>query len=61
MYLDKKINLPKSVLLTIDDGWRSAIAEEILEKNEVNATIFLITSWFEGVIFTNNYKYIEYL
>ena len=60
MYLDKKINLPKSVLLTIDDGWRSAIAEEILEKNEANATIFLITSWFEDVFFINNYKYIEY-
>lgn len=60
MYLDKKINLPKSVLLTIDDGWRTIIAEEILEKNEVNATIFLITSWFEDIFFINNYKYIEY-
>ena len=60
MYLDKKINLPKSVLLTIDDGWRTSIAEEILEKNEVNATIFLITSWFEDIFFINNYKYIEY-
>ena len=31
MYLDKKINLPKSVLITIDDGWRTAIGEEIFE------------------------------
>ena len=60
MYLDKQINLPKSVLLTIDDGWRANIAEKLLEENELNATVFLITSWFEEISFINLYKYIEY-
>lgn len=60
MYLDGKINLPKSVLLTIDDGWRTAIGEELLEKYQLNGTIFLITSWFSEIDFLDKYQYIEY-
>ena len=60
MYLNKEINLPKSVLITIDDGWRTDIATQLLEKYQLNATIFLITSWFEKIEFLNNSKYVEY-
>ena len=44
LYMNKKINLPKSVLITIDDGWLRQKAVEVLDKNEMHATIFLITS-----------------
>ena len=60
MYLDKQINLPKSVLLTIDDGWRTLIAEKLLEEYKLNATIFLITSWFDKIDFLYQYDYVEY-
>lgn len=60
MYMNEEINLPKSVLITIDDGWRSELGVKILEENELNATIFLITSWFEEINFLNDSKYIEY-
>lgn len=60
MYLNKEINLPKSVLITIDDGWRSELAKELLEEYQINATVFLITSWFDEINFLNDQKYIEY-
>ena len=60
MYLNKEINLPKSVLITIDDGWRTEIATKLLEEYKLNATIFLITSWFNEINFLHDLKYIEY-
>lgn len=60
MYLNNQINLPRSVLITIDDGWRTSIAEELLEEYKLNGTIFLITSWFNEINFLNNHQYIEY-
>lgn len=60
MYLNKEINLPKSVLITIDDGWRTEIGKQLLEEYELNGTIFLITSWFKEINWLNNSKYIEY-
>ena len=60
MYLNKEINLPKSVLITIDDGWRTTIATQLLEKYQLNGTIFLITSWFKEINFLDNLKYVEY-
>lgn len=60
MYLNGQINLPKSVLITIDDGWRTNIATELLEEYKLNGTIFLITSWFNEVNFLNDLEYIEY-
>lgn len=60
MYLNGQINLPKSVLITIDDGWRTGIATELLEEYKLNGTIFLITSWFDEVNFLNDLEYIEY-
>lgn len=45
-WIDGKINLPKkTVMITIDDGWKSEIGVEILNEYEMNATLFLVTSW----------------
>ena len=46
MYMDGKIQLPKSVLITIDDGGMTKIAVDLLTEYKMNATIFLITSRF---------------
>ena len=47
-YIDGKINLPKSVLITIDDGGRDRIAVDMLTQYKMNATIFLITGWYDA-------------
>lgn len=60
MYLDEKIQLPKSVVITIDDGWRSEQGIAILEEYELNATVFLITVYHDTVPFLHAYKYVEY-
>ena len=60
MYLDEKIQLPKSVVITIDDGWRSEQGIAVLEEYELNATVFLITVYHETVPFLHTYKYVEY-
>lgn len=47
-YIDKKIELPsKSVVITIDDGDESFIklAIPVIEKYNVKATSFVVTSW----------------
>ena len=54
LYLDGKINIPeKSVVLTIDDG---TILDDgtikLLERYDLNATLFVITSWVDP----NNFK-----
>ena len=45
-YIDGKIRLPKSVLITIDDGGRTKHGVDMLTEYKMNATIFLVTSWF---------------
>ena len=47
MYIDGKIQLPKSILLTIDDGGRDKMAVDMLTEYKMYATIFLITSWYD--------------
>lgn len=47
MYIDGKIRLPKSVLITIDDGPKTKIAVDLLTEYKMYATIFLVTSWFD--------------
>ena len=48
MYLDGKINIPyNSIVLTIDDGYISRKAIDLLEKYETYATLFVITSYFK--------------
>ena len=56
-YIDGKIQLPKSVLITIDDGGRTAGAIDLLTEYKMYATIFLITSWFD----LNDYYYTEFI
>ena len=58
MYIDGKLQLPKSVLITIDDGPKTDIAIELLEEYKMYATIFLVTSWFDVSEYTNS-PYIE--
>lgn len=60
LYIDGKINLPKSVLITIDDGYMMNLGINMFEENQMYACVFLITSWFDNVYFLNNYKYIEF-
>lgn len=60
MYMDEEIRLPKSTLITIDDGWRTGQGEKLLEEYQLNATIFLITSWFKEITWLNQFNYIEY-
>lgn len=45
MYVDGKIQLPKSVYITIDDGVKSEHAVDMLTEYKMDATIFLVTSW----------------
>ena len=60
LYIDGKINLPKSILITIDDGYMMNNGLQMLEKNKMYGCVFLITSWFEDVYFLDDYKYIEF-
>lgn len=45
-YVDGKMRLPKSVLITIDDGGRTKLGVDMLTEYEMYGTIFLITSWY---------------
>lgn len=60
MYLDQKIQLPRSVVITIDDGWRSEIGAKMLDEYELNGTVFLITKYHDTVPFLHDYAYVEY-
>lgn len=56
-YIDGKINLPKSVLITIDDGYKGELAIDILSEYKMYGTIFLITSWYKK----EDFKITEYI
>lgn len=58
MYMDGKIQLPKSVLITIDDGGRTEDGIKLLTEYKMNATIFLITSWYDPSTYYKT-EYIE--
>ena len=57
MYIDGKIRLPKSVVITIDDSWRAELGIEMLTEYKLNGVMFLVTSWANP----NNYRteYVE--
>ncbi len=57
MYIDGTLQLPKSVVLTIDDGWRADIGSNIMNEYEINATVFIVSNDYDP----NPYKkeYIE--
>ena len=56
LFMNNKIRLPKSILLTHDDGWLRMNAIKILEENEFHATYFLITSDYKLL----DSKYVEF-
>lgn len=59
-FIDGKINLPQnSVMITIDDGLMVDRAIKVLDENNINATIFLITSSYKPDNYTPS-KYIEF-
>lgn len=47
MYVDGKLQLPKSVYITIDDGPKTAHAVDMLTEYKMNATIFIVTNWID--------------
>ena len=47
LFMNNKIRLPKSVLVTHDDGWLYESAIKILDKNEFHATYFLISGTYK--------------
>ena len=55
MYIDGTIQLPKSVVLTIDDGWRAGIGSEVITEYELNATIFLMSKHYNAKNYQNEY------
>lgn len=56
MFIDGKILLPKnSVVITVDDGWFATNARDIFTKNQMNATIFVITSSYDASTFVSDY------
>ena len=55
-FIDKKIRLPeKSILVTIDDGARAEKFIPFLEKYNIHATLFLVTSWYSKDKFKSPY------
>lgn len=55
MYIDGKIRLPKSVVITIDDGWLAELGIQMLNEYKLNATIFLVTSIYNPSDFKTDY------
>ena len=55
MYVDGILQLPKSVLLTIDDGWRAGIGSEVITEYKLNATIFLMSAYYDPRNYQNEY------
>ncbi len=55
MYIDKQIQLPKSIVLTIDDGWRAGIGSKVISEYELNATIFLMSKYYDPRNYENEY------
>lgn len=57
-YIDGKIQLPKSVYITIDDGGRNEVGLELLTERQEYATVFLITDWYDPSTYYQS-EYIE--
>ena len=55
-FIDGKINLPKkSVLITVDDGGYAVNAKKLFTQNKINATLFMVSSWFKKEEFESDY------
>ena len=59
LYMDGKLQLPKSVLITFDDGGWTKHAVDLLGEYKMYATFFLVTSWFNPKDYYKN-EYIEF-
>lgn len=57
-YIDGKIRLPKSILITIDDGPKTKHAVDMLTEYKMFATIFLVTNWYDEKAYYKT-EYIE--
>ena len=56
LFIEDKIRLPKnSILITIDDGARAENFIPLLESYKINATLFLISSWYPTEKFASSY------
>jgi len=56
MYIDGNLKLPqKSIVITFDDGTLAENAKRYVDMYELNATLFLITSWFDKEQFESEY------
>lgn len=49
LYLTKKLQVEKAILVTLDDGWLIKSAIDVLEKYELNATSFLKTKVWDDL------------
>ena len=55
-FIKGEINLPpKSLLITIDDGARAEKFIPFLEQYQLNATLFLVSSWYPKETFSSPY------
>ena len=55
MYIDGYIQLPKSVSITIDDGWRADIGSKIISEYKLNATVFLMSKHYDPKKYQTEY------
>ncbi len=56
LFIDGKIQLPeKSVLITIDDGWLAEKGIAILNEYQMNATLFLMTKFYDPNSYASQY------
>lgn len=54
-YVDGSVRLPKSVLITIDDGWRAEYGARTITQYGLNATLFLMTKYYDPAAFRTDY------
>ena len=57
MYIDGKIQLPPSIVITIDDGWRAQLGIDLLNEYQMYGTLFLITGSYNPEGYKS--KYVE--
>lgn len=55
MYIDGELQLPKSVVLTIDDGWRADYGSKVISKYNLNATVFLMSAYYDKNAYEDEY------
>lgn len=55
LYMDNKIQLPKSVVITADDGWMAQNFIDLLDEYKLNGTYFIVTSWYDPKNFKSEY------